>query len=104
MIESPVTEKLQKVLANMGLGSRRGLEEWIKEGRVSVNGRVAKLGDRVGEEDRLEVNGKSIVRKPVRHKYLLYNKPANEICSRKDPEGRTSVFDQLPKLSKQRWI
>ncbi|MFT7257827.1 MAG: 23S rRNA pseudouridine2605 synthase, partial [Candidatus Azotimanducaceae bacterium] len=62
MIESPVTEKLQKVLANMGLGSRRGLEEWIKEGRVSVNGRVAKLGDRVGEEDRLEVNGKSIVR------------------------------------------
>jgi len=104
MIESPVTEKLQKVLANMGLGSRRGLEEWIKDGRVSVNGRVAKLGDRVGEEDRLEVNGKPVVRKPVRHRYLLYNKPANEICSRKDPDGRKSVFDQLPKLSKQRWI
>jgi 23S rRNA pseudouridine2605 synthase len=104
MIESPVTEKLQKVLANMGLGSRRGLEEWIKDGRVSVNGRVAKLGDRVGEEDRLEVNGKPVVRTPVRHRYLLYNKPANEICSRKDPDGRKSVFDQLPKLSKQRWI
>ena len=98
MIESLPTEKLQKVLASIGMGSRRGIEGWIAEGRVSVNGRVAKLGDRVDEEDRIEVSGKSVVRKPQRHRYLLYNKPANEICSRKDPEGRKSVFDQLPKL------
>ena len=104
MIESLPTEKLQKVLASIGMGSRRGIESWISEGRVSVNGRVAKLGDRVDEEDRIEVSGKSVVRKPQRHRYLLYNKPANEICSRKDPEGRKSVFDQLPKLSKQRWV
>ena len=104
MTDDLPTEKLQKVLAAMGLGSRRGLEEWIAEGRVSVNGRVSKLGDRVDEEDRIELNGKPVVRKAVRHRYLLYNKPANEICSRKDPEGRKSVFDQLPKLTKQRWV
>ncbi|MEJ6592989.1 MAG: pseudouridine synthase [SAR86 cluster bacterium] len=104
MIENLPTEKLQKVLASIGMGSRRGIEGWIAEGRVSVNGRVAKLGDRVDEEDRIEVSGKSVVRKPQRHRYLLYNKPANEICSRKDPEGRKSVFDQLPKLTKQRWV
>ncbi len=99
-----MSEKLQKVLANLGLGSRRGLEKWIEAGRVNVNGKIAKLGDRVGAQDRIFVDGKPVKQKEVSHRYLLYNKPNNEICSRNDPEGRKSVFDRLPKLKKQRWI
>jgi len=99
-----VSEKLQKVLANLGLGSRRGLEVWISDGRVLVNGKQAKLGDRVEPEDRILVDGKPIKQKKASHRYLLYNKPNNEICSRDDPEGRKSVFDRLPRLKKQRWI
>jgi 23S rRNA pseudouridine2605 synthase len=99
-----MSEKLQKVLANLGLGSRRGLEKWIEAGRVSVNGQTAKLGDRVDVEDKIFVDGKPIKQQEMSHRYLLYNKPNNEICSRKDPEGRKSVFDRLPKLKKQRWI
>jgi len=97
-------ERLQKVLANMGLGSRRGLENWIKQGRVRVNGKIAKLGDKVELEDKISVDGKPIRQKELPHRYLLYNKPPNEICSRDDPEGRKSVFDSLPKLKQQRWI
>jgi 23S rRNA pseudouridine2605 synthase len=99
-----VSEKLQKVLAARGLGSRRELERWISAGRVSVNGKVAKLGDRVTEEDRIHVDGKSLSNKKVSHRYLLYNKPEGEICSRDDPEGRPTVYDRLPKLKNQRWI
>lgn len=98
------TEKLQKVLANAGLGSRRELEQWITDGRIMVNGKVATLGDRVAPEDRIMVDGKPFGRKQTRHRVLLYNKPTGQICSRKDPEGRPSVFDKLPKLKKQRWI
>ena len=104
LITSLMSEKLQKVLANLGLGSRRVLEVWIKDGRISVNGRTAKLGDRVEEQDRIFVDGKPIKQKKISHRYLLYNKPNNEICTRDDPEGRKSVFDRLPKLKKQRWI
>ncbi len=99
-----MSEKLQKVLANYGLGSRRGLEAWIAEGRVHVNGKVAKLGDRVTEEDYITVDGRPLSQKKVKHRYLLYNKPAEEICSRDDPEGRKTVYDRLPRLKNQRWI
>ncbi len=99
-----MSEKLQKVLANMGMGSRRGLEVWITEGRFRVNGKVAKLGDRVEEDDHIMVDGKPIRYEQPKHRYLIYNKPSNEICSRDDPEGRKSVFDKLPRLKKQRWI
>lgn len=99
-----MSEKLQKVLAGLGLGSRRGLETWITEGRIKVNGKVATLGDRVDEEDRIHVDGRPVNQTPQRHRFLLYNKPGDEICSRKDPEGRKSVFDRLPKLKKQRWV
>jgi 23S rRNA pseudouridine2605 synthase len=97
-------EKLQKVLAAHGFGSRRGMEEWIKAGRIKVNGRVASIGDRVSEEDKIAVDGKYISQKAIRHKYLIYNKPTGEICSRDDPEGRPSVFNKLPRLKGQRWI
>ena len=102
-----MSEKLQKVLARAGLGSRRTLEEWISAGRVRVNGRLAKLGERVGPEDRIVVDGRKIradrKQKP-RRRVLLYNKPENEVCSRSDPEGRPTVFDRLPPLRNSRWI
>jgi 23S rRNA pseudouridine2605 synthase len=100
----PEGEKLQKVLANLGLGSRRAMEKWISEGRVKVNHQIATLGDRVTDEDRLFVDGKPLTQKKLKHRYLLYNKPAGEICTRDDPEGRQTVFSRLPKLKNQRWV
>ena len=99
-----MTEKLQKVLAARGLGSRRELERWIEAGRISVNGKIAKLGDRVSDEERILVDGRPVSVKKVSHRFLLYNKPEGEICTRDDPEGRRTVFDKLPKLKNQRWI
>ena len=102
-----MSEKLQKVLANKGLGSRRAMERWIDEGRVKVNDRIATLGDRVDQDARILVDGKPIGRAdsdPPQHRTILYNKPQGEICSRSDPEGRPTVFDQLPQLKNQRWI
>ena len=96
--------KLQKLLANAGLGSRRAMEKWIVAGRIRVNGEIAKLGDRVREEDKIHVDGHFLKLKTVVHRHLLYNKPAGEICSRDDPEGRPSVFKKLPKMRNQRWI
>jgi len=98
------TEKLQKLLAAKGLGSRRAMEGWIAEGRVLVNDKVASLGDRVDESDIIKVDGKILNRRRIVHRYLLYNKPAGEICSVKDPENRPSVFRRLPRLRTQRWI
>ena len=80
-----MSEKLQKVLAAKGLGSRREIEKWISAGRVSVNGKPAKLGDRVPEEDRLRVDGRPVSGKKLKHRYLLYNKPEGEICTRDPP-------------------
>ncbi len=99
-----MSEKLQKVLAAKGLGSRRELERWISAGRVRVNGQIARLGDRVTDEDRIQVDGRPVSVKAVQHRHLLYNKPEGEICSRDDPEGRPTVFDKLPRLKNQRWV
>lgn len=99
------TEKLQKVLASRGLGSRREIEGWIEAGRVSVNGRRARLGDRVGNDDRIEVDGKSLRRKgELRPRVLLLNKAEGVVCTRRDPEGRPTCFDSLPKLASGRWV
>lgn len=104
-MEEIVGEKLQKVIARAGFGSRREMERWISAGRVEVNGHRAELGDRVGPDDKIAVDGKTmkVESKPV-PRVILYNKPAGEICSRKDPEGRPTVFDSLPKVRGQRWI
>ncbi len=99
-----MSEKLQKVLAGRGLASRREVERWIEAGRVTVNGKPATRGDRVTAEDRIRVDGRGVSRKRVAHRYLLYNKPEGEICSRNDPEQRPTVFDHLPRLKNQRWI
>ena len=101
------TEKLQKALARMGLGSRRQMEEVIKAGRVSINQKPATIGDRVEQGDEIRVDGRLIKYKSEREKrrrVLAYYKPEGEICSANDPEGRTTVFERLPKLTHDRWI
>jgi 23S rRNA pseudouridine2605 synthase len=99
-------EKIQKVLARAGFGSRRELEEWITAGRVKVNGKVASLGDRITAQDKILVDGKKLATTEavVNQTVLLYNKPLGEICSRNDPEGRPTVFDHLPRLNHSRWV
>lgn len=100
-------EKLQKVLARAGFGSRRELEQWISQGRVRVNNRPATLGQRVSDRDSISVDGKKVRRDSAqqnRLRVLLYNKPEGQICSRKDPQGRPSVYDHLPPLKHGRWI
>jgi 23S rRNA pseudouridine2605 synthase len=106
--ENPVAgERLQKVLARQGLGSRREIEEWIRHGRITLNGRCAQLGDRCQSGDRLTVNGRPLNldapgAEPTR--VLLYHKPVGEVVSRRDPEGRPVIFTQLPRPARGRWI
>ncbi len=102
-----MSEKLQKVLANAGLASRRQIENWIREGRIIVNGAPAKLGDRVTQDAKIRVDGrevKLIKSATAKCRILLYHKPEGEICSRSDPENRPTVFDTLPMLRNGRWI
>ena len=98
-------QKLQKVLANLGLGSRREMERWIEEGRVAVDGSVATLGDRIRAGQSLRLDGKPLeVEASEQTRVLLYHKPVREVCSRDDPQGRKTVFERLPKLKSGRWI
>ncbi|KJH81428.1 23S rRNA pseudouridine(2605) synthase RluB [Stutzerimonas stutzeri] len=100
-------EKLQKVLARIGLASRRDVENWIAAGRVKVNGAVATLGQRVDLHDAIAVDGRLLKREEaaeVVRRVLIYNKPDGEICTRDDPEGRPTVFDRLPRPKEGRWI
>ncbi len=101
------SEKLQKVLARYGLGSRRQMEQWISAGRVQIGRQQAQLGDRVTAEDRIYVDGKFIRvqdNATQQTRVIVYNKPEGEICTRSDPEGRRTVFQGLPVLKKDRWI
>jgi 23S rRNA pseudouridine2605 synthase len=99
------TEKLQKILARRGLGSRREMEQVIEEGRVKVNGRRATLGDRACLTDKIAINGRIVkLNQSNATQVLIYHKPAGKICTRKDPEGRPTVFAKLPKLDKGRWV
>jgi 23S rRNA pseudouridine2605 synthase len=103
----PSGEKLQKVLARAGLGSRRDIEQWIADGRVKVNGAVATLGARVELRDAISVDGQLLKREDIQQtvrRVLIYNKPEGEICTRDDPEGRPTVFDRLPRPKEGRWI
>lgn len=103
----PADEKLQKVLARAGLGSRREMERAISQGKVTVNGRVASLGDRVSGDETISLGGKRIsggFRSSQPLRVILYNKPEGEICSRSDPEGRRNVYEKLPSLKSGRWI
>ncbi len=102
-----MSEKIQKVLARVGLGSRRAMEDWIVDGRVSVNGKLATLGDRISEGDELRVDGRSVnfsTEEESVRRVILYYKPEGEVCTRTDPNGRPTVFDSLPRLKEQRWV
>lgn len=98
-------QKLQKVLANMGYGSRREIESWIFDGRIRLNNSVAKVGDRVSNKDLIYLDGNKIeAAKIFRTQVIIYNKPEGEISSNKDPKGRPTVFDNLPSLKRAKWI
>jgi 23S rRNA pseudouridine2605 synthase len=98
--------RIQKVLADAGLGSRREIEGWIEAGRIEINGRVAKLGDRLGSGDRIRLDGRDLrlgaSAEPLR--VIAYNKPEGEVVTRQDPEGRPTIFRHLPPLEQGRWI
>lgn len=100
------THKLHKLLAQAGLGSRREMEELIATGSVTINGRVATIGDRAGPDDMVRVGKRTIhFRSDARPpRVILYHKPEGEIVSHDDPEGRPSVFDKLPQLRSSKWI
>lgn len=99
-------ERIQKVLAHAGFGSRRQVEALIRDERITINGKPARLGDRVGPEDSIRVDGDRvrIGARPVKRKVLLYHKPEGEICTRSDPGERATIFDHLPAVAGGRWV
>lgn len=102
-----MSEKLQKVLARAGHGSRREMEAWIAAGRISIDGEIANLGDRIEADVKIRIDGRTVSIKSEEDlicRVIAYHKPEGEICSRKDPEGRPTVFDRLPKTRDSRWV
>ena len=102
-----MAERIQKVLARAGIGSRRALERWIAEGRVRLNGETAATGAAVSENDRVEVDGRAyhvVARRRRPPRWLRYHKPEGQVSTREDPEGRPTVFQQLPRLRTGRWV
>ena len=89
-----MSERVQKALAAAGHGSRREIEAWIQASRLSIDGRVAVLGDKVSGSEAITLDGRRLSLRAASevHRHLIYNKPANEITSRSDPEGRRVVF------------
>lgn len=100
------SEKLQKVLARAGVGSRRQIEGWIEEGRITVDGKPATIGQRVEADARIAIDGRAVplTDVAVKPRVLLYHKPEGEVCTRADPQGRKTVFESLPTIRHGRWI
>jgi 23S rRNA pseudouridine2605 synthase len=107
-----VSERIQKLLAAAGVGSRRGIEQWLRDGRLTVNGSVAKLGDRAEPGDQFLLDGHPLgvpqgvaaPESPAGAHVLLYHKPTGEVTTRHDPQGRPTVFDRLPPAPSGRWV
>ena len=101
-----MADRVQKVLAAAGHGSRRKIEAWIREGRLTIDGRVAQLGDHIDGTEKIALDGRQlgIRATPLAHRHIIYNKPGDELTSREDPEGRKLVFDSLPRLGGSRWV
>lgn len=100
-------ERIQKLLAQAGVGSRRQIEKWIIEGLIHVNGEIAKLGDKITARDDIKLKGRVLKlegKLQVETQVLIYHKPTGEIVSKNDPEGRPNVFKRLPRLEAGRWI
>ncbi len=102
-----MSERIQKILSRAGYGSRREIERWVDAGEITVNGTVASRGQAVNETDKIVLRGQILkldTKLNAKPQVLLYHKKVGEICSRNDPEGRPTVFDNLPSLSSGRWI
>ena len=94
------------MLAAAGHGSRRQIETWIREGRLKIDGHVAELGDRIEGTEKVTLDGRPLrmASATTQQRHIIYNKPSNEVTSRKDPEGRKTVFESLPRLKGARWV
>lgn len=105
-MNAPLKERVQKVLAAAGHGSRREIERWIGAGRLRIDGRIAQLGDTVTGNEKFMLDDRKLSVRTTRqaHQHIIYHKPGDEITSRNDPEGRRVVFDSLPRLRGARWI
>jgi len=101
-----MAERLQKFLARTGVGSRRQIEDWVRQGRIDVNGSPAQLGLQVSGTDQIRIDGKPVQVSEFRQRrrVLAYYKPVGEVATRRDPDGRPTVFDRLPALRNGRWI
>jgi 23S rRNA pseudouridine2605 synthase len=107
LLRDPHMIRLQKLLAAAGLGSRRSVEQWIRDGRITIAGRVAQLGDRASSEDEVCLDGRKLDLNPAQlsaRELLLYHKPLGEVTTRSDPQGRPTVFERLPQPTNGRWI
>jgi len=105
-VNEAVQERLQKILARAGLGSRRQIEKAIEMGQIKINQKVATLGQRVTESDRIDWKNRrwKVTTETPDIQVLMYHKPTGEVSTKNDPEGRKTVFDRLPKLKAQKWI
>jgi 23S rRNA pseudouridine2605 synthase len=102
-----MSEKIQKILAHTGIGSRRQIESWIHEGRITINAKAALIGQRIHYHDKVCVDGREIKltrNQNLKSRVLLYHKPEGEMCTRNDPEGRPTIFERLPIIRNNRWI